>query len=58
MDDDDAVEASAPLPRKGGPKAGNAGAGNPTTYTMDDDDAVEASAPLPRKGGASAGKGY
>ena len=41
-----------------GPKAGNASAGNPTTYTMDDDDAVEASAPLPRKGGASAGKGH
>ena len=40
-----------------GPKAGNAGAGNPTTYTMDDDDAVEASAPIPRKGGASAGQG-
>ena len=41
-----------------GPKAGNAGAGNPSTYTMDDDDAVEASAPLSRKGGASAGKGH
>ena len=41
-----------------GPKAGNAGAGNPTTYTMDDDDAVEASAPLSRKGGASAGMGH
>ena len=41
-----------------GPKAGNAGAGNPSTYTMDDDDAVKASAPLSRKGGASAGKGH
>ena len=41
-----------------GPKAGNAGPSNPTTYTMDDDDAVEASAPLPRKGGASAGMGH
>ncbi|CAL1146351.1 unnamed protein product [Cladocopium goreaui] len=57
MDMEDDNEGSAPLPRGpvGGPKAGNAGPSNPTTYTMDDDDAVKASAPLPRKGGPKAG---
>eukprot|EP00435_Cladocopium_sp_Y103_P039845 s3229_g10.t1 len=61
MDVDD-MDGSGPLRQTrqspvGGPKAGNAGAGNPTTYTMDDDDAVEASAPapIPRKGGPKAG---